>query len=155
MIAAEDLLSYSKKLYEQKGDEIVLRNAARNAYYALYHRLLDLNVEEIPSSERNYGSHELLIQQLRKCKTIEYRELGLLLSSLKSIRTKADYRLEQRFSDNDAYSTVRKVEKAFKTLSVSEDLDNDSEVTKETSDEAPVVVTNKKTICKPSLKVIK
>ncbi|TXX73391.1 hypothetical protein [Vibrio cholerae] len=163
MICAEDLLTYSKELYEKKCDgEVVLRNSARSAYYALYHKLLDIEIEAMPSpldSERNYGSHELLIKQLRTSKKHEYRELGVLLATLKSIRNKADYKLERRFSDADAYSTVRKVEKAFEKLSIVEDSQNDAEITTEVVDEVPVlvseVVKQDKPVCRPTLKVIK
>lgn len=157
MIVAEDLLSHSKELYSQKANgEVILRNSARSAYYALFHKLSAIEFNsKISSSDRSYGSHELLIEQLRTSEILEYKELGLLLSRLKPIRTKADYKLDQRFSDNDAYSTIRKVEKVFQKLSLSKTSQDNPAAEPEVTNEVPEVVKEDKPAYRPTLKVIK
>ncbi|MUJ26343.1 hypothetical protein [Aliivibrio fischeri] len=126
MILAEDLLSYSKELYKTaNSEEVALRNVARNSYYALFHELATIELKSIPITERSFGSHEQLIQQLRASDDEIHRKLGILLASLKSIRTKADYKLHQRFTDHDARSTMLKVDRAFKDLS---ELEPDEEI---------------------------
>ncbi len=118
MIIAADLLSYSKELYKNAGsDEVALRNVARNSYYALFHELASIELESIPVTERSFGSHEQLIQQLRASTEEKHRKLGLLLASLKSVRTKADYKLDRHFSEHDARSTMLKVDRVFQELS--------------------------------------
>ncbi|MCF5914863.1 hypothetical protein [Aeromonas veronii] len=115
MISAEKLHEYSRELYDdKKKSEVVLRSAARIAYYALYHKLLSLNCSQgqlVSDGERNYGAHEALIKQLRSSDKESIREWGLNLSRLKSVRNKADYKLHTAFSEHDAYTTVRKVGK--------------------------------------------
>ena len=119
MISPIDFLTHSRELLGQnEQSEIRLRNAARNSYYALYHKLSELKLPSISKSEQNFGSHELLIQNLRKSDNNEYRQLGLKLAAIKTIRTQADYKLTQKFSSHDAHATLRKVERIFDELSV-------------------------------------
>ena len=153
MIIPEDLLNHSRDLYsETNKSEIVLRNVARNAYYALFHKLTALELPSIPNKARDYGSHELLIQQLRKSYITEYRQWGLKLASMKTIRTKADYKVNVHFSDHDAYSAFRKVERIFEECLLQENpeqekLSNDSNQTV-SQDIIP-------TKCRPSLVIVK
>lgn len=155
MNTSEDLLTYSQKMYEQKDSygEIGLRNVARTAYYALYHKLNGIELDDIPTSNRNYGSHEMLIQKLRSSDDLEFREFGLLLASLKSVRTKADYKLNQRFSESDAYSTLRKVEKMFKSSSIVQDGTDDTESVQKQKPED--IYTSENINRKPKLSVVK
>lgn len=155
MNTSEDFLTYSQTMYEQKDSygEIGLRNVARCAYYALYHKLNKIELDDIPTSNRDYGSHELLIQKLRSSDDIEFREFGLLLASLKSIRTKADYKLNQRFSDNEAYSTLRKVEKMFKSSSIVQTNTCDIESVQKQNPED--IYTSENITRKPKLSVVK
>ncbi|MGE6462564.1 hypothetical protein ABZP26_19275 [Pseudoalteromonas sp. SD03] len=159
MIVAEDLLSYSKELYKNSNNnEVALRNVARNSYYALFHELANIDLKAIPLTERSFGSHEQLIQQLRASDEQEYRKLGVLLASLKSVRNKADYKLKVHFSDHCARSTLMKVDKAFKELfgprpEVSEVNENKSDV-KNSSTSAEVVQKSTRN-SPPKLSVVK
>ncbi|PCE67553.1 HEPN domain-containing protein [Salinivibrio sp. YCSC6] len=115
MIAAGDLLVHARSLYESAGDEeVVLRNVARNSYYALFHSLNSLDLKSVPVLERSRGTHEQLIQQLRASDQEHLRQLGLQLAKLKPIRVKADYHLDKKFSDHDARSTMLRVEKVLR-----------------------------------------
>jgi len=156
MIVAEEFLEYSKELYKNQnsGGEIILRNAARNAYYALFHKLSSIELKSIQSADRNYGSHELLIQKLRSSDKIKYRELGLLLSSLKCVRTRADYHLQQSFSDHDAYSTIRKVEKVFGEFAKIESAAPLSPAIT-TKEEIKELTSDSNTNCPPKLSIVK
>lgn len=120
MISAENFLDHSSELYAQENkSEILLRNVARNSYYALYHKLLEIDtgVELNKSkSKREFGAHELLIQHLRKCDSECFRELGLRLSQLKVTRNKADYKLDQHFSDYDARKALKVAEKTLSEI---------------------------------------
>ncbi|WCH28827.1 hypothetical protein [Aeromonas salmonicida] len=116
MISAEKLHEYSNELYQNNNkSEVILRSAARVAYYALYHKLISLSCSpqggKVNDAASNCGAHEKLIQQLRISDKDYLREWGISLSRLKSVRNKADYKLDTSFSDHDAYSTVRKVGK--------------------------------------------
>lgn len=120
MISAENFLDHSSELYAQENkSEILLRNVARNSYYALYHKLLEIDTGvELNKSKREFGAHELLIQHLRKCDNECFRELGLRLSQLKAIRNKADYKLDQHFSDYDARKALKVVEKILRETEI-------------------------------------
>lgn len=124
MILPIDFLTHSRELLEQKKEpsEIRLRNVARNSYYALYHKLSELNISNISKSEQNYGSHELLIQNLRKSDNNDYRKLGLKLAAVKTIRTQADYKITRNFSLHDAQTTLRKVERIFDELAAQKEV---------------------------------
>ncbi|EIT7141985.1 hypothetical protein L2761_004735 [Vibrio parahaemolyticus] len=118
MITAENMLEHSSALYSQLDkNEVILRNVARNSYYALFHKLNDVdNLPKISSSERNFGAHEMLIQQLRMSKDPNVRKWGLELSKLKSVRTKADYKLAVKFSDFEARKALKTTEKIFLSM---------------------------------------
>ncbi|MBY8314954.1 hypothetical protein KW543_04145 [Vibrio fluvialis] len=152
MIVAKDLLSYSKALYETaNSEEIVLRNVARNSYYALFHELASIELKSVPVTERSFGSHEQLIQQLRASDEEEYRKLGLLLASLKSVRTKADYKLDKNFTDHDARSTMLKVERAFQDLSQENSIVHSEDVVAEDCPLSDKSIAS----CPPTLSIVK
>lgn len=120
MISPEDFLKHSNQLYKlDEKSEILLRNVARNSYYALYHQLV--KIDGLPTLDKNkneFGSHESLIQQLRMSKDPSFREWGLTLANLKATRTKADYKIRVPFSDHDARKSIRIVEKTFAEITV-------------------------------------
>jgi hypothetical protein len=115
LISPKDFLEHSNTLLDQgEKNEILLRNIARNSYYALYHKLKEIH--GLPSPEKNkreFGSHETFIQQLRKCEDEDYNEWGVIPSKLKSTRTHADYKLDIKFSDYDARNALAIVKKTF------------------------------------------
>lgn len=151
MNSPEDVLEHAKFLFAlDNKTEIILRNVARNAYYALYHKLSVLELTSIVASERNYGSHELLIRKLRKSDNTEHKELGLKLSSLKEVRVKADYKIRNKFPVNDAYSSLRKVEKVFESM-------NESNAEEEKNVEESIEIMNQNPINneRPKFRVIK
>jgi hypothetical protein len=115
LISPDDFLVHSNNLFNQpERNEVLLRNVARNSYYALYHKLLKIaNLPSFDTSNKNFGSHETLIQQLRKCDDKDYREWGLILANLKTTRTKADYKLDITFSDYYARNALTMVTKTF------------------------------------------
>lgn len=170
MISAEKLHEYSSELCNDKSkSEVVLRSAARTAYYALYHKLLPLTIpqDNVKDGERNFGAHEALIRQLRVSDNQSHREWGLNLSRLKSVRNKADYKLTAVFTEHDAYTAMRKVGKLIKAIDGSERIegcDADSEPDKLSYQSASSLaelneVTNSAAqeikVMRPTLKVIK
>lgn len=135
MISAEKLHEYSNELYQNNNkSEVILRSAARVAYYALYHKLISLSrlpqsakVNDNDDAASSCGAHEKLIQQLRASDKDYLREWGISLSRLKSVRNKADYKLDRSFSDYDAYSTVRKVGKLLDEIDAIEKCTNEKD----------------------------
>lgn len=176
MISAEKLHEYSSELFNDKNkSEVVLRNAARTAYYALYHKILSLNIPQVKIKDRdgdkNYGSHESLIIQLRASDNESHRKWALDLSRLKSVRHKADYKLSIMFPEHDAYSAVRKVGKLLQEIDESEVIGSheaDTDLDKKCNDnldissssaelKAPTcsASTHANKVLRPTLKVIK
>lgn len=121
MITPLELLEHSQALYAQPDkNEVVLRNVARNSYYALFHKLGECQgLPNLETKKKDFGSHEVLIQRLRKSDNESYREWGLELSKLKLKRTKADYDLSRRFSDDDARKSIKVTQKIFEAMSSS------------------------------------
>ncbi|HCE4695048.1 hypothetical protein HJ014_22545 [Vibrio parahaemolyticus] len=151
MISAEDMFEHSSTLYSQPNkSEIILRNVARNSYYALFHKLNDVGeLTKISASERSFGAHELLIQQLRMSENPNVRKWGLELSKLKSVRTKADYKLTVRFTDFEARKALKTTEKILSSM---------DEVDAEANGQAVNTVTEKvkdSSKARPTLTVIK
>ncbi|EKO3494139.1 hypothetical protein [Vibrio fluvialis] len=157
MVTPEELLEHSQELYKQGAkDEASNRNIARNAYYALYHKLLSStyvsDIEDGDTEEAdNSGVHERLINKLRMSKNEHVRYLALELSSLKKTRVKADYKLQLKFSFGEAYKALRVAEKTFKNL-YPEENNQQPDIT-----ESESIISDDNTLGKksPTLKVIK
>lgn len=117
MINETDLLNYSKELYAKKDtSEVENRNITRSAYYAMYHKLLEIS-ESIPadsSIDLNCGSHEKLIRKLAS--TPEHAHLSEMLKSHRASRVKADYFLSHGHTRATSYKTLRAAEKFFESL---------------------------------------
>lgn len=117
MILPEDVLQHAKYLYaHEKKTELLMRNVVRSAYYALYHKLLNLDLPELDDKEKECGSHVQLIKKLNKSMVDGYSILGSTLAELKFIRVKADYHLGTSLTNGEAYKSLRKVEKVFENM---------------------------------------
>jgi len=140
LISPEDFLEHSNQLYKlDEKSEILLRNVARNSYYALYHKLV--KIDGLPTLDKNkkeFGSHESLIQQLRMSEDLGFREWGLTLANLKATRTKADYKIKGSFSDHDARKSIKIVEKTFAEITIKNNDEDNTEKLKKVIKSTPV-----------------
>lgn len=112
-ISYQDLQNYARELLERGGDEITYRNVVGRSYYAAYHACLNV-VSELPSYEDVHGgSHEVLIQRLIGSKNSNLRSIGYSLKYNKTFRSTADYRLEEHFPREHAFSVIKQTDKVF------------------------------------------
>ena len=91
-----------------EGSEIGYRNASSRVYYAAYHLGLSV-VDALPSApvKNDVGVHEELIQRLTKIPNsfvhvMVARSAGHLLAQMRKSRVKADYKITDGFSDQEA-----------------------------------------------------
>ncbi|BBU28761.1 hypothetical protein BTHE68_24950 [Burkholderia sp. THE68] len=103
-IDVSDLLSLAQKLSEGKS-ECEWRAGASRAYYAAYHRALEIADRHLPSCRDKAGVHVQLERRLVDAGK-KGGELAYMLRELKKVRTQADYRLAIAFEQPDASDFV-------------------------------------------------
>ncbi|MDV6320601.1 hypothetical protein [Chromohalobacter sp. HP20-39] len=143
MSLSQDLLEQARILERKepkRPKQASLRRAVSTAYYALFHRLIDLSSREIVSGQVDWGLREAVARSLnhadmrRVCKGIASRnppspiasllgqplklDSGLLSVSeafvdLQQARHEADYDLARRFTRDDVAALVDLAEDAF------------------------------------------
>jgi hypothetical protein len=105
-IDAADLISLAQRL-AMADTECEWRSGASRAYYAAYHKTLNAANRCVAPLSANTGYHERLTDRLmeygNKGKSIAYE-----LIELKKERTRADYELDEQFSQRDATKLVSK-----------------------------------------------
>jgi len=151
MILPEDVLVHAQYLYAHKEKtEILMRNVVRSAYYALYHKLLNLELPELDDDEKKCGLHVQLIKKLKKSMIEEYSTLGTALADLKFTRVKADYYLKNPLTKREAYKSLRTVEKIFKSMN-----ENETEQVIKAEGNIETIASKPIVTKRPTLKVIK
>lgn len=105
-----------------EGNEIGYRNASSRAYYAAYHLGLSV-IDSLPSVPVNndIGVHEKLIQRLTKipnsfAHAMVAKSAGYLLAQMRKSRVKADYDINEGFSDQEAKSQLEVFSKYFQKM---------------------------------------
>lgn len=113
MINPVDLGNYSKGNFGDGKSEIEYRCCARTAYYSLFHHFKDI-ADQLPGGyDNSLGSHERVIRKLLESSNADHKKYGAALSSYRSVRVKADYRIEKNFTKGDAYQVLRYMEKTL------------------------------------------
>jgi uncharacterized protein (UPF0332 family) len=82
------------------------RSAASRAYYAAFHKALEVADGCLPPNPVAIGEHERLTERL-KSHGVKGRSLAYVLIDYKRIRTRADYELSMGFSQADAVDLIR------------------------------------------------
>lgn len=100
--------------------EVECRNAASRAYYSAYHFCVDLS-KRYPTIndsgvKKGVGMHEKLIQTLCEHQDEQVRAVGYSLRQVKTRRVKADYKLAQTFTLQDAQFTVKSAQKLLQEI---------------------------------------
>jgi uncharacterized protein (UPF0332 family) len=116
----EFLKSAEVLLEKESVAEVECRNAASRAYYSAYHSCLDLS-KRYPTTndhrgKKDVGMHEKLIQTLCEHQDEQMRTVGHSLNQVKIRRVKADYKLVQNFTLQDAKFTVNSVQKLLQEI---------------------------------------
>ena len=103
-IDCADLIGLAQRL-SAGNNECEWRSGASRAYYAAYHKALDVADECLPPNPYAAGQHERLTDRFaaegRKGKALAY-----VLIDLKKVRTHADYHLSTAFDQRDAIDLV-------------------------------------------------
>jgi uncharacterized protein (UPF0332 family) len=112
MIEAVEFLSSAKELLnKQLVKEVDYRNAASRAYYCAFHTCKKL-LEDFPPTQSQIGAeHEKIINGLLNHQDKRFKALGSMLKDAKDQRVKADYRLDNNFTIQDAKLVVKFTDK--------------------------------------------
>jgi len=116
-----EFLKTAEALLEKESvAEVECRNAASRAYYSAYHSCLDLS-KRYPTTNDNrvkkdVGMHEKLIQTLCEHQDVQVKSAGYSLRQVKTRRVKADYKLAQDFTLQDAKFAVDSVQKLLQEI---------------------------------------
>lgn len=95
--------------------EAAYRSAISRAYYAAFHKGLEV-LETIGTSPRaGSGGHEDVYRFLLNSGTVQVKRAGALLNSLKTVRTKADYYLGNQ-EVNDPLKVLQELGNAEKII---------------------------------------
>ena len=106
MINGKDFLSLAE-LWVKGGSEAQWRSAASRAYYAAFHearRLLRVLGFRVPKADQ---AHAYLWLRLSNCGDPLVQNAGRELDRLRRDRNRADYDIEQTFSNSDAIYVVK------------------------------------------------
>ncbi len=107
-------------------DEVSLRAAASRAYYCGYHSTQSLGtlLPEPPYVSEVKGSHDRHIKKFADFErggTLEnyysqIRGMGFILQQMRSLRTRADYKIDEEFLASQAEETVHFAQKLLDKL---------------------------------------
>ena len=100
-----DFLKAAQRIRRNDG-EIDRRNAASRAYYAAYHRCRSI-AEQQGLARSNYVQHSTLTDAIKRSKKFKKTKLVNDLIRLRSLRTKADYHIDQDFTEADATDSLK------------------------------------------------
>lgn len=102
---AMDFLTSAQELL-QGHREVDYRNAASRAYYSIYH-ICQESLGKLPNLPHNVGAtHQKLILDLLSHPDEKVRTLGRKLRQMKTLREKADYQLQVKFSRYEATQLI-------------------------------------------------
>jgi uncharacterized protein (UPF0332 family) len=112
MIEAIGFLESAKELLnKQSTREVDYRNAASRAYYCAFHVCKKL-LEDFPPTQFQTGAeHEKIIKGLLNHQDKRFKTLGNMLKDAKDQRVKADYKLADNFTIQDAKIVVKFTDK--------------------------------------------
>lgn len=99
-IEVDDLLTLAEQL-SAGSHECEWRAGASRAYYAAYHKALVVADHCLPPNPQLCGEHVKLTERL-KAGGMKGRSLAYSLIDLKRVRTDADYRLAESFTQSQA-----------------------------------------------------
>ncbi|HEV3432270.1 MAG TPA: hypothetical protein VG320_30695 [Paraburkholderia sp.] len=107
-ISVQDLLSLAHALGNGAG-ESEWRSGASRAYYAAYHRALEVADACLPTNLFAAGEHERLTERFKQ-HSMKGKQIAYVLIDLKKTRTTADYKLTAAFQQADATDFIPKCE---------------------------------------------
>ncbi|MDH4121030.1 MAG: hypothetical protein OEV94_04925 [Deltaproteobacteria bacterium] len=113
-ITHHDLLEWAERQAEQP-DEVSRRAAASRAYYAAFLPSEDLS-KPIPEPEDAKGMHDRVIKKLLSS-TEQHKVIGKLLSTIKSRRVMADYKIHENWTETQTKTVIENVKKVLSLLS--------------------------------------
>ncbi|ELR5271124.1 hypothetical protein JZM10_02995 [Providencia rettgeri] len=126
MITPFEILNLASILHDGNSDvacingnpELAYRNCARMAYYSMLHLSKEIVDDEHVDIDCSgiVGTHEIIIQKLLAIDSELSKSLADYLISSRSIRVKADYFINKKFTKQEAYKVLRKAEKAFSKI---------------------------------------
>lgn len=127
MITPYDIAMKAKEIFDGASSEVDYRCSARCAYYSLYHFCKGMDDKRLaePSKEQS-GVHYSLISRFLGSEDDGLRRLGVDLNTCRTLRVKADYRLDQSFRRQDAYKVLRVAEKLIIGSSLAKKEDRNS-----------------------------
>jgi uncharacterized protein (UPF0332 family) len=113
---ALEFLESAKEILSKEHREINSRNAASRAYYCAFHSCKKL-LQDFPPKESQRGAeHEKIIAELLNHQNKQFKILGNMLKTSKDQRARADYKLADKFSIQDAKRVVLSTEKLLEEL---------------------------------------
>lgn len=116
MEPSEFLNAAKSLLQKEEVTEVDYRNAVSRAYYCAFHTCSNL-LKKYPPSERQCGAeHEKIIDGLLEHQNKSFHRLGHQLKGAKLRRAKADYRLAEVLTIQDANIVIKSVEKILQEI---------------------------------------
>ncbi len=113
-VNAENFLQVAEHSLIHANHEMDYRNSISRAYYATFHAVTPISLKLPPVANGNSNnSHELIISTLTNCRpshtrALELKSIGYQIQRLKAQRVKADYRIDEAISKDDAEEQLRK-----------------------------------------------
>jgi len=103
-------------LNKLENKEINYQNAASRAYYGAFHSCKKL-LQDFPPTESQRGAeHEKIIAELLKHQNKQFKILGNMLKMSKDQRVRADYKLAEKFSVQDAKRVILSTKKLLEEI---------------------------------------
>ena len=126
-IDCKDFLNGAKKILNSSDCECDYRNAISRAYYSIYHHAQNIhNLLPtggcLPPVEEKRGLHETLYYQLAHPTVLDEnskkisKSVGYILKDIKTMRVKADYRLDSIVSKGEAELAIKEAQRAHTKL---------------------------------------
>lgn len=110
-VVPADWVTFAKGLLSS--DEISNRSAASRAYYGAFHASRPL-ADQLPDPVDFEGSHDRAIRAMKECPltkanrdtAMAIRRVGIQLGQCRSLRTRADYKCSEGFSESEAQEAI-------------------------------------------------
>jgi hypothetical protein len=117
-VTSLDLVERAEALVAvEAAPEIDWRLSTHLAYYAGFHAVRPHAEKFGVWLSEEGGSHNQLIKALVDCTNLKLKAMGYLLRDCRTRRVKADYKLDQPFSRDDALIQIATIKKLFAKLS--------------------------------------
>jgi uncharacterized protein (UPF0332 family) len=117
-----DWIAFAKTLVGS-GSEIAHRTAASRGYYSAFHACRSL-AAKLPDPQDSNGMHDRDIRAMceypvtaaNRDTAMAIRKVGYIMKQCRSLRTKADYRIDEDFLQTEAEETIAFAEKVIAAI---------------------------------------